>query len=48
MGFHANDDYRQISNISRPKSHNLNVSGLVLQMSLPNPLKPDVKTIMKM
>ena len=48
MGFHANDDNRQISNISRLKSHNLNVSGLVLHSSLPNPLKPDVKPIMKM
>ena len=32
--------YHQTSNISRPKSKNLNVSRLVLQLSLPNPLKP--------
>ena len=34
---------RQTSDISPTKSKNLNVSRLVLQMSLPNPLKPDVK-----
>ena len=34
--------YRQISNISRTKSQNLNVSRLVLELSLPNPLKPGV------
>ena len=31
------------SNISRAKSQNLNVSCLVLKISLPNPLKPCVK-----
>ena len=31
--------YRQISNIRRTKSQTLNVSQLVLQLSLPNPLK---------
>ena len=40
--------YRQISNISRTKSQYWNVSRLVLQLSLPNPLKPGVKSIMKM
>ena len=30
-------NYRQISNIRRAKSQNLNVSRLVLQLSLPNP-----------
>ena len=30
--------YRQVSNISRTKSQNLNVSHLVSQLSLPNPL----------
>ena len=34
-------NYRQISNIRRAKSQNLNVYRLVLQLSLPNPLKPD-------
>ena len=40
--------YHQTSNISRIKSQNLNVSRLVLQLSLPNPLKPGVKSRMKM
>ena len=40
--------YRKISNIRRTKSPNLNVSRLVVQLSLPNPLKPDVKLRMKM
>ena len=35
--------YHQTSNISRTKSHNLNVYCLILQLSLPNPLKPGVK-----
>ena len=32
--------YRQFSNIRHTHSPNLNVSRLVLQLSLPNPLKP--------
>ena len=36
------------SNISRTKSQNLNVSDLVLMLSLSNPLKPGVKSRMKM
>ena len=40
--------YRKISSISRTKSQNLNVSCLLLQWSLPNPLKPGVKLRMKM
>ena len=40
--------YRQISNISRTKSQNLNSSHLVLQLSLCNILKPCVKSRMKM
>ena len=32
----------KISNISRTESQHLNVSRLVLQLSLPNPLKPGV------
>ena len=40
--------YRKISNITRPKSKNLNDSRLVLLLSLPNPLKPSVKSRMKM
>ena len=36
----AIDMYRQTSNIRRTKSQNLNISRLVLQSSLPNPLKP--------
>ena len=40
--------YRQFSNMRRTKSQNLNVSRLVLHLSLPNPLKPCVKSRMKM
>ena len=40
--------YRKLSNISRTKSQNLNNSRLILQLSLPNPLKPGVKSRMKM
>ena len=40
--------YRQFSNISCTQSQNVNVSHLVLQLSLPNPLKPCVKLRMKM
>ena len=40
--------YRNISNIRRTKSPNLNVSRLVLQLFLPNPMKPCVKSRMKM
>ena len=39
--------YRKISNIRRTKSQNLNNYRLVLQLSLPNPLKPGVKSRMK-
>ena len=40
--------YRKTSSIIRTKSQNLNVSHLALQLSLPNPLKPNVKLRMKM
>ena len=40
--------YRKVSNIRRAKCQNLNDSRLVLQLSVPNPLKPSVKLIMKM
>ena len=40
--------YRKTSSISRTKSQNLNASHLVLQSSLPNQLKPNVKLKMKM
>ena len=40
--------YRQFSNIRRTKSQNLKDSRTVLRLSLPNPLKPDVKSRMKM
>ena len=40
--------YRKTSSISRTKSQNLNVSNLVVQLSLLNPLKPGVKSRMKM
>ena len=38
----------QTSNISHTKSPNFNVSCLLLQLSLPNPLKQGVKSRMKM
>ena len=40
--------YHQTSNIIRTKSSNLNVSRLVFQLYLPNPLKQGVKSEMKM
>ena len=40
--------YRKTSNIRGTESPNLNVSRLVLQLSLPNPMKPGVKSRMKM
>ena len=43
-----NKYYRQTSNISGTEFQNLNASVLVLQLSLPNPLKPCVKSTMKM
>ena len=43
-----NITYRKTSSISRSKAQNLNVSHLVLQLSLPNSLKPNVKLRMKM
>ena len=45
---HPTETYHQISNISCTKSQNLNVSRLVLELSLPNPSKPGVKSRMKM
>ena len=40
--------YCQISNIRRTKPQTLNVSHLVLQLSLSSPLKPGIKLRMKM
>ena len=40
--------YRQVSNIRRTESQHLKDSHTVLRLSLPNPLKPDVKSRMKM
>ena len=42
------EDYRLFSNIRRAQSQNINVYRLVLQLPLPNPLKPRVKLRMKM
>ena len=42
------DHYRKISNIRCTKIQNLNVSGIGLQLSLRNILKPSVKWKMKM
>ena len=41
-------NYRQVSNIRRTKSQHLKDSRTVLWLSLPNPLKPDIKSRMKM
>ena len=41
-------DYHQVSNISHTKSQTLNVFCLVLQLFLSNPLKPGIKSRMKM
>ena len=41
-------DYRKISNIRRTESPNLDVSRLVVELSSPNPMKPGVKSRMKM
>ena len=38
----------KISNVRHNKSPNLNVSRFVVQLSLPNPMKPGVKSRMKM
>ena len=40
--------YRKVSNIRRTTYQNLNDSRLILQLSVPIPLKPSVKSIMKM
>ena len=40
--------YRQVSNIRRTKSQHFKDSRIVLRLSLTNPLKPDVKSRMKM
>ena len=45
---HRSNDYRKISDIRRTKYQNLNDSRLILQLSLPNPLTPGVKSRMKM
>ena len=41
-------NYRKISDIRSTKSSNWNVSHLVLQLPLPNPMMPGVKSRMKM
>ena len=46
--FYQMKNYRQITNISRTKFQILNVTRLVLQLSLRNPLKPCVKSRMKL
>ena len=45
---YASENYRKVSNIRRTKYQNLNDSRLILQLSVANPLKPSVKSIMKM
>ena len=45
---HICSKYHQFSNISATESPNINISRLVLQSSLSNPLKPGVKLRMQM
>ena len=40
--------YSQTSNMKHTQFQNINSSRLVLQLSVPNPLKPNVKSRMKM
>ena len=40
--------YRKVSKIRRTAYQNLNDSRLIMQLSVPNPLKQSVKPIMKM
>ena len=47
-GSWQNPNYRKISNITRTKSKHLNTSRIILQLSMPNPLKPGDKSRMKM
>ena len=47
-GFCFQSHYHQVSTIRRTKSQHLKYSRTVLWLSLPNPLKPDVKSRMKM
>ena len=45
---HIHHIYRKISNIGCTQNQNLNDSRLIMQLPLPNPLKPGVKSRMKM
>ena len=44
---HHDIDYCKTSGIKHTKSQNLKVSHLILQLSLPYPVKPGVKSRMK-
>ena len=48
MALYHIDKYPKICNIRRTKSQNFNVSRLVLQLYMPDHLKPRVKSRMKM
>ena len=48
MAAKSTDTYRQVSNIRRTKSQHLKESRTTLRLSLPNPLKSDAKSRMKM
>ena len=45
---HQQAQYRKISNIRCTQSQNLNDSCLIMQLPLPNPFKPGVKSRMNM
>ena len=46
--FKVNDTYSQTSNIRHNKSQNLDISRLIIQLSLTNPLMQCTKPLMKM
>ena len=48
LGVIQDNAYRKVSNISGTKCQNLNDSRLVLQLPVPNPLKPSIKSIIQM
>ena len=47
LRMHEQLEYCRISNIIHTKSPNLTVSRLILQLTLPNPMKPGIKSRMK-
>ena len=48
VGSRVKSNYRKISNIRRTKFLNVNISRLVLELCLLNPMKPGVKSRMEL